>query len=91
MKSIKNSTRLCDKLHLLCNLKNMKYLKPLIDIVTRWNLTFYMLRRLETLKLALVLLVADNRSISTYYPDDDDWIAIKVNKNILIIKISFIY
>ncbi|EXX74394.1 hypothetical protein RirG_051480 [Rhizophagus irregularis DAOM 197198w] len=77
MKSIKNSTRLCDELHLLCDLKNMKYLKPLIDIVTRWNSTFYMLRRLEVLKPALVLLVADNRSISIYYPNDDDWIAIK--------------
>ena len=50
-----------------------------------------MLRWLKTLELALVLLVADNQSISTYYPDNDDWIAIKVNKNILIIKISFIY
>ena len=60
MKSIKNSTCLCDELRLLCNLKNMKYLKPFINIVTRWNLTFYMLRWLETLELALVLLVADN-------------------------------
>ncbi|CAB4440466.1 unnamed protein product [Rhizophagus irregularis] len=78
MKSIKNSTRLCDELRLLCNLKNIKYLKPLIDIVTRWNLTFYMLRRLEVLEPALVLLVADNRSISIYYPNDNDcWIAIK--------------
>ncbi|CAB5358762.1 unnamed protein product [Rhizophagus irregularis] len=55
----------------------MKYLKPLIDIVTRWNSTFYMLRRLEALEPALVLLIADNRSISIYYPNDDDWIAIK--------------
>ncbi|GBC13304.1 zinc finger BED domain-containing protein RICESLEEPER 2-like [Rhizophagus irregularis DAOM 181602=DAOM 197198] len=77
MKSIKNSTRLCDELRLLCDLKNMKYLKPLIDIVTRWNSTFYMLRWLEALEPALVLLVADNRSISIYYPNDDDWIAIK--------------
>ncbi|EXX53730.1 hypothetical protein RirG_241240 [Rhizophagus irregularis DAOM 197198w] len=36
-----------------------------------------MLRRLEVLEPALNLLVADNRSIHAFYPNDDDWIAIK--------------
>ena len=79
MNSIKNLTCLCDSLRLLCNLKEMKYLKPIIDIETRWNSTYYMLRRLEVLEPALILLVADNRSIHAFYPNDDDWIAIKVN------------
>ncbi|CAB4436527.1 unnamed protein product [Rhizophagus irregularis] len=37
MNSIKNLTRLCDSFRLLCNLKEMKYLKPIIDVEMRWN------------------------------------------------------
>lgn len=60
MNCITNSTRLCDNLRLLCDLKKIKYLKPIIDIETRWNSTYHMLRRLEALEPALILLVADN-------------------------------
>ena len=81
MKSIKYSTHLCNSLRLLCNLKKIKYLKPILDCNTRWNSTFYMLKCLKELEPALALLAADNRSISAFYPNDDDMIAIKVNKN----------
>jgi len=79
MNSIKNSTRLCDSLRLICNLKKIKYLKPILDVETRWNSTYYMLKRLKELEPALNLLAADNRSISTLYPDENDWLVIKVN------------
>jgi hypothetical protein len=80
MKTIKNSTRLCDSLRLLCNLKKIKYLKPILDCDTRWNSTFYMLRRLEEIEPALALFSADNRIIGELYPNDDDMTAIKVKK-----------
>ena len=76
---IKNSTSLCDSLRAFCSLKNIKYLKPILDVETRWNSTYYMLERFIELEPALVLLAADNRSISTLYPDDNDWSSIKVN------------
>lgn len=76
---IKNSTRLCDSLRVFCNLKSIKYLKPILDIETRWNSSYYMLKRFEQLESALVLLAADNQSINDLYPDENDWIAIKVN------------
>lgn len=76
---IKNSTRLCDSLRAFCNLKSIKYLKPILDIETRWNSSYYMLKRFEQLESALVLLAADNQSINDLYPDENDWIAIKVN------------
>ena len=82
MSTIKNSTRLCDSLCLICNLKKIKYLKPILDVETRWNSTFYMLKCLNELELALKLLSADNISVSNLYPDENDWLAIKVNRYI---------
>jgi hypothetical protein len=76
---IKNSTQLCDSLRAFCNLKKIKYLKPILDVETRWNSTYYMLKRFNELEPALFLLAADNHSISAHYPNDNDWISIKVN------------
>ena len=76
---IKNSTRLCDSLRAFCDLKKIKYLKPILDVETRWNSTFYMLKRFKELEPALLLLAADNRSINALYPHNDDWNSIKVN------------
>ena len=78
IKIIKNSTRLCDSLRAFCALKNIKYLKPIMDVDTHWNSTFYMLKRFKELEPALVLLAADDRSINALYPDDEDWNSIKV-------------
>jgi len=80
MKTIKNSTRLCDSLRILCNLKKIKYLKPILDCDTRWNSTFYMLRRLKELEPALALLSTDNKLIGELYPNNDDITAIQVNR-----------
>ena len=76
---IKNSTRLCDSLRAFCTLKNVKYLKPILDVDTRWNSTYYMLKRFKELEPALALLAVDKRSINTLYPDKEDWSLIKVN------------
>jgi hypothetical protein len=76
---IKNSTRLCDSLRAFCDLKKIKYLKPILDVETRWNSTFYMLKRFKELEPALLLLAADDRLINALYPDNNDWNSIKVN------------
>ena len=82
MKTIKNSTRLCDSLRLICNLKKIKYLKPILDVETRWNSTYYMLKRLDDLRPALGLLSANNKLLNSTYPNECDWIAIKVNRHL---------
>lgn len=79
-KIIKKSTRICNSLKLLCELKKIKYLKPILDVEIRWNSTYYMLKRFVELEPALNLLAADNESIKSLYPDEDDWTIIKVNK-----------
>jgi hypothetical protein len=79
MSKIKNSTRLSDQLQTFCNIKNMPYYKPILDIETRWNSTYYMLKRFEQLEPALILLAADDSSIRNIYPDASDLSAIKVS------------
>ena len=79
MMMIKNSTRLCDSLRTFCSVKNIKYLKPILDVDTRWNSIYYMLIRFKELQSALVLLAADNHSINNFYPNEGDWSSIKVN------------
>ena len=78
MIKIKNLTCLCNDYCLLCNLKNIKYLKPILDIETCWNSTYYILNHLKQLKPALGLLSADHRSVKEFYPNEEDWIIIKV-------------
>ncbi|GBB94536.1 hypothetical protein RclHR1_23770001 [Rhizophagus clarus] len=43
MSKIKNSVLLCDELRELCVIEKLEYLRPEIDIETRWNSTYYML------------------------------------------------
>ena len=79
MSKIKISTLLCDQLRRFCALKQIHDYKPVLDVETRWNSTYYMLKRFEQLEPALVLLSADNNSIKDLYPNDGDRVIIKVN------------
>ena len=79
MSKIKISTLLCDQLRGFCTLKHIHNYKPVLDVETRWNSTYYMLKRMEQLEPALVLLAADNNNIKNLYPNEGDWIIIKVN------------
>lgn len=78
MGKIKNSTRLSEQLRIFCNIKNMPYYKPILDIETCWNSTYYMLKRFKQLEPALALLATDDSSIGNIYPDVNDLTAIKV-------------
>jgi hypothetical protein len=79
MGKIKTSTLLSDQLRGFCNLKGIHNYKPVLDVETRWNSTYYMLKRLEQLEPAMVLLSADNNNIKNLYPSENDWIIIRVN------------
>ncbi|CAG8750272.1 2106_t:CDS:2 [Cetraspora pellucida] len=67
MSKIKVSTHLCDDLHGLCQLKGIPYLKPKLNVDTRWNSTYYMLQKMQKMETALRLVVADHLSIHALY------------------------
>ncbi|CAJ0880863.1 9759_t:CDS:2, partial [Entrophospora sp. SA101] len=56
----------------LCTIKEINYLSPEIDIVTRWNSTFYMLKKFIHLQPALQMLQVDNANVRRNYPMNEE-------------------
>ena len=86
---IKNSIRLYNSLHAFCNLKKIKYLKSILDVKTRWNFIYYMLKHFKELESVLVLLAVNEHLINNFYPNNNDLISIKVNYKIKYIFFKF--
>jgi hypothetical protein len=59
---IKKSSQAWDKFQAICNDVNIKSLKILLDVVTRWNLTHRMLERMLYLRKAVDRYVLENQS-----------------------------
>jgi len=78
MVKIKNSVLLCDDLRELCIMKKLEYLRPEIDIETRWNSTYYMLCKLLRMETALKILAIKHGSVRNLMPNADAWTKIKV-------------
>ena len=87
MSYIKTSSSVNNALKALCNIKNLKYLAPELDIKTRWNSTYYMLNKWKKMEPALNLLAADNRNVQQRYPIDSD----RHNINVSIKNNFYIY
>ncbi|GBC39169.2 zinc finger BED domain-containing protein RICESLEEPER 2-like [Rhizophagus irregularis DAOM 181602=DAOM 197198] len=68
---------LCDELRELCVIEKLEYLRPEIDIKTRWNSTYYMLRKLQRMETALKMLAAKHDSVRELMPDIEAWTKIK--------------
>lgn len=78
MRRIKNSVLLCDDLRDLCAMEKLEYLRPEIDIETRWNSTYYMLYKFQRMETALKMLSIKHKSILDLMPNTTIWIKIKV-------------
>jgi BED zinc finger len=78
MKKIKNSVILTDELKNLCKYANVKFLGPELDIKTRWNSTYNMLKKLEKMWSGLQMLAVQNREVQTLLPRETEWKIIKV-------------
>ncbi|CAB4403499.1 unnamed protein product [Rhizophagus irregularis] len=70
---IKNSVLLCDDLHELCIMEKLKYLRPEIDIETRWNSTYYILYKLQRMETVLQMLAIKHENVRDLMPDAVAW------------------
>lgn len=66
------------KLKNLCKMCGMKYLTPMIDVKTRWNLTFYMSERAATLKSSLRALCCSEKSLQSFLMKENEWTELNV-------------
>ncbi|CAI2199645.1 379_t:CDS:2, partial [Funneliformis geosporum] len=59
----------------------IKYLRPEIDIETRWNSTYYMLQKLQQMKTVIKMLAIKHEIIRNLLPDNIAWIKIKESQS----------
>jgi hypothetical protein len=78
MVKIKNSVLLCDDLRELCTVEKLEYLRPELDIETRWNSTYYMLCKLQRMEKALKMLAVKHENVNELMPNAEAWTKIKV-------------
>ena len=78
MVKIKNSVLLCDDLRELCAIEKLEYLRPEVDIETRWNSTYYMLCKLQRIETALKMLAIKHENLRDLIPNATAWTKIQV-------------
>ncbi|CAI2165834.1 7041_t:CDS:1 [Funneliformis geosporum] len=78
MKKIKQSVTISDELRNLCQFANIDYLSPELDVKTRWNSTYNMLKKMETMWSGIQMLAVNNQEIRILMPTEIDWNRIKV-------------
>jgi hypothetical protein len=78
MIKIKNSVLLCDDLRELCSMEKIEYLRPEVDIETRWNSTYYMLCKFQRMEMALKMLAIKHENVRILMPSSIAWTKIKV-------------
>src|SRR6266498_5375579 len=70
---IHHSTVLYDALHSYCKVIKKDYLKPDLDVATKWNSTFLMLEKFKRMCEELDFLVCSNKHLEIAYLNDDEW------------------
>ena len=70
MKKIRHSEILLNKLSSSCDAMNILFVKPILDVKTRWNSTCEMLEVAIKLKLALNMLCVNNSGLKQFKLND---------------------
>jgi hypothetical protein len=78
MIKIKNSVVISDELRKLCQCAKINYLKPELDVKTRWNSTFNMLKKMERIWNGVRMLAVRNQEVRMLMPTEADWRIIEV-------------
>lgn len=80
MKKFKSSVILSDELRNLCKCAKIHYLGPELDVKTRWNSTYNMLRKMEKMWSGLQMLAIRNHEVQMLLPSESEWKIIRVSK-----------
>jgi hypothetical protein len=72
MIKIKNSVTISDELRKLCQCAKINYLKPELDVRTKWNSTFNMLKKMEKMWNGVRMLAVRNQEIQALMPTEAD-------------------
>lgn len=83
VKKIRKSPQMRQKLSNHCEFYGMQYLVPKIDVSTRWNSTYEMLLRAETLKTPLRALCLNENKLQKFLMNESEWNALKSLKILL--------
>ncbi len=67
-----HSTVLCDAFRSYCKVIKKDYLKPDLDVATRWNSTFLMLEKFKRMHEELDFLIYSNKYLKTTYFNNDE-------------------
>ena len=89
MKKIKNSVILSEELRNLCKCADINYLRPELDVKTRWNSTYNMLKKMEKMWSGMQMLSVRNQEVRMLLPTECEWKIIKV-RIVKIVKINVI-
>lgn len=73
VRKIRKSTKRRQKLQKLCRFYKKKFLVPIIDVSTRWNSTYNMIKRAKYLKVPLTALCLHNKALFSLGLTNDDW------------------
>ncbi|CAJ0768359.1 20326_t:CDS:2, partial [Entrophospora sp. SA101] len=81
--SIQNSQPILEELKTIFEMKNQKFLIPDLDISTRWNSLYNMIKKMLRIKDMVDILIAGNRTLLQIYPNEEEWNDIKNTYNLL--------
>ncbi|CAG8540201.1 3035_t:CDS:2 [Cetraspora pellucida] len=68
MSKIKSSINLSNELRDLYSMQKLDYLRPELDVATRWNSTYYMLKKVVRMQVALRMLAINHNDIQDLMP-----------------------
>ena len=77
---LKESPHLTDEMRQICATKNINYLSPIIDNITRWNSTYLMIQRqLKNKNINEILVTNYKQILIDIYPNKNEWIQLYVS------------
>lgn len=69
---LRKSEKLMNCLKLLCDATGVKFIKPVLDVITRWDSTFDMLNAAQKLKLVFNMIWSQQSQIKKFQVNEDE-------------------